>query len=143
MGKLNDIEQKLSSGSTPSQLKKEGYAKSSVTYVDRKLKKAEPASTPTSPVDDELKELRHQKEVVKLKKEIAELEDSKEKIPDRLEKLEADVLLLNKEIPDLVWKCYVSLYGVILRYQGWDDDKSQQEAISTANDFLKHFGYER
>ena len=111
-GKLNDIRLKLLSGSTPSQLIKEGYAKSSVTYVDRKLKK-----------------------------EIAELEDSKENVPERLEKLEAKVLLLNKEIPDLVWKTYVSLYGVILRYQGLDDDKSEQEAIRTANDFLRYFGY--
>ncbi len=102
MGKLNDLRQKLLSGSTPSQLIKEGYAKSSVTYVDRKLKKAEPASTPASPVDDELRELRHQKEVVKLQKEISELEDSKEKVPDRLDKLEAEVLRLTKEIPDLV-----------------------------------------
>lgn len=87
--------------------------------------------------------MRHQKEVVKLRKEIAEIEDSKEKIPHRLEKLEAEVLRLNKEIPDLVWKCYVSLYAIILRNQGLDEDKSRQEAINTANGFLKHFGYSR
>lgn len=54
---------------------------------------------------------------------------------------EAEVLRLNKEIPNLVWNCYVSLYAVILRNQGWDEDKSRQEAINTASDFLKHFGY--
>ncbi|MFC1953916.1 hypothetical protein ACFLWR_07330 [Chloroflexota bacterium] len=143
MGKLNDIEQRLLSGSTPNQLIKEGYAKSSVNLSAKKLRKTQPVGNPASPDDNELKELRHLREKEKLKKEIAEIKESKEKIPDRLEKLEAEVLRLNKEIPDLVWKCYVSLYGVILRNQGWDDDKSRQEAISTANDFLRHFGYER
>ncbi|MFC2065680.1 hypothetical protein ACFLUO_01250 [Chloroflexota bacterium] len=122
MGKLNDIEQKLLSGSTPSQLLEEGKPKSSVTYVVRKLKKAEPVSTPTPPVNDELQELRHQKEAAKLRKESTELEDSREKTPDKLAKLEAEVLRLNKEIPDLVWKCYASLYAFILRNQGLDGD---------------------
>ena len=84
MGTLNDIRQKLLSGGTVSQLIKEGYAKSSVNHVVRKLKKTQPAGTPASSVEDELQELRHQKEVVKLKKEISELEAAKEKVPDRV-----------------------------------------------------------
>ena len=62
---------------------------------------------------------------------LSALNKLQEPVPDRLDKLEAEVLRLNKEIPDLVWKCYVSLYAVILRNQGWDEDKSRQEAINT------------
>lgn len=141
MGVLDDIRQKLESGSTPSQLVKEGYAKSSVNHVAKKLKKTEPVGNSKPLVDDELQELRHQKEVVKLRKEIAEIEDSKEKIPHRLEKLEAEVLRLNKELPDLVRNCCASLYAVILRNSGWNEDVARQEAIRIMNDILKHYGY--
>ena len=64
---------------------------------------------------------------MKLKKEIAELE--------------AEVYRLNEELPNLVGNCYASVYKVILHKHGWNEDEARQEAISVANDFLKHFGY--
>ena len=57
MGKLNDIKQKLLSGATANELIKQGFAKFSVHLVVRKLKKLQP-DTYTSPVQDELRELR-------------------------------------------------------------------------------------
>ncbi|MFC1902396.1 hypothetical protein ACFLX3_05685 [Chloroflexota bacterium] len=77
-----------------SQLIKEGYAKSSVNHAARKLKKTQTANAPTEPVPDDIQELRRQKEVIKLQKEIAELEAAKEKLPERMAALEQDVLKL-------------------------------------------------
>ncbi len=88
MGKLDDIRNKLQAGSTTKQLVEQGYAKSSVHHVAKKLEKLQP-SPATSPVPDEIQELRHQKEIMKLKKEIAEIEAGKEKLPDRVGTLES------------------------------------------------------
>ena len=128
MGKLNDIEQKLLSGSTASQLKKEGYAKSSVTYVDRKLKKAEPVSTPTPSVNDELQQLRYQKELVKIKKEIADIEDSKENIPDRMAVLDSRLTALeswcDSDLVDAIGDCIWSAWRAA--------DRSEEDATEAA-----------
>jgi len=83
MGKLNDIKEKLLAGSTTKQLIEQGYAKSSVFNVARKLNNVQSA-IPTSPVPDELQKLRHQEEIIKLQKEIVELESAKEKLPERM-----------------------------------------------------------
>ena len=64
MGKLNEIREKLLTGSTTNQLIEQGYAKSSVHHVAKKLEKLQP-SPATSPVPDEIQELRHQKEIMK------------------------------------------------------------------------------
>ncbi|MFC1910801.1 hypothetical protein ACFLXC_05940 [Chloroflexota bacterium] len=65
MGKLNDIRQKLLSGNTTKQLIDQGYAKSSVFKVAKKLNSSQ-TNIPDMPVSDDLKELRYQKEIVKL-----------------------------------------------------------------------------
>ncbi len=109
MGTLDDIGQKLSSGSTVGQLIEEGYAKSSVTLVARKLKNARPAAPPGSPVDDELQELRHQKETIKLQKEIADLEAGKDRLPER-------VTVLEKAFPEL--RSFVSQVVEVALWQG-------------------------
>ena len=138
MGTLSDIRQKLQSGYTISQLIGEGYAKSSVNHVARKLKKTQPAGTPTSSVEDELQELRHQKEVVKLKKEIAELEVAKEKMPERVAALEKAIpelrSFLIKVIETALWQSLVSAEenredakeysdGWVDRYIKWVDNR--------------------
>ncbi len=94
MGTLNDIRQKLLSGNSTNQLISEGYAKSSVNHVARKLKNTPESGTTVTQVDDELQGLRHQKEKIKLQKEIAELEDGKEKLPDRVASLETKLAQL-------------------------------------------------
>ena len=124
MGTLNDIRQKLLSGGTVSQLIKEGYAKSSVNHVARKLKKTQPAGTPTSSVEDELQELRRQKELIKLQKEIAELEAAKEKMPERVTVLEKTVLelrsLINDAVDTALWRSLV--------YAGMDREEAKKLA---------------
>jgi len=94
MGILNDIRQKLLSGYSTSQLIAGGYAKSSVNHVARKLTKNQGPGTTVTQVDDELQELRHQKEKIRLQKEIADLEDGKEKLPDRVAALETKLAQL-------------------------------------------------
>ena len=140
MGKLNEIRDKLLAGSTTKQLVKQGYAKSSVFRVAKKTKNPQPDAV-TLPVPNEIQELRHRREVIKLQKEIAELEVAKEKVPDRLAKLETDVHQLNQQLPDLVANCYASLYMIILCKHGWNEDEALQKAKSIGDDFLKCFGY--
>lgn len=140
MGKLNEIRDKLLAGSTTKQLVKQGYAKSSVFRVAKKIKNPQPAIA-TLPVPDEIQELRHRREVIKLQKEIAELEFAKEKVPDRLTKLEAEVDQLNQQLPDLVESCYSCLYVAILLKHGWNEEEALQEAKNGAHDFLKLWGY--
>lgn len=137
MGTLNDIRQKLSSGSTASQLIKEGYAKSSVTHAARKLRNTQ-LGTPTTPVSDELQELRQRKEIVKLQKEIADLEAGREGMPDRLSKLEAEVGQLNQQLPDLLANCYGSVYLKILSMLGWTRDGAREEVKTATDDYFKH-----
>jgi chromosome segregation ATPase len=100
MGKLSEIEQKLLSGSTTNQLIEQGYAKSSVHLVANKLKNLKP-DTPVSPIPDEIQELRHRREIIKLQKEIAELEAAKERLPDRVTKTEAELLDLRENLVDI------------------------------------------
>ncbi len=93
MGKLNDIRDKLLSGSTTKQLIEQGYTKSSVFRVAGKLKGSQPNILAT-PASDELQELRHQRDMIKLREEISKLEAAKEKLPDR-------VAALEKAVPEL------------------------------------------
>ncbi len=97
MGKLSDIEQKLLSGSTTNQLIEQGYAKSSVHLVANKLRNLKP-DAPVSPVPDEIQELRHRREIIKLQKEIAELEAAKENFPNRVGSLESKLNALESRI---------------------------------------------
>ncbi len=100
MGTLNDIKKKLLSGYTVSQLINEGYAKSSVNYAAKKLKKLQPGA-PALPIPDEIKELRQQREKIKLEKEIADLEAGKERLPERVTELERALQELKDSILDI------------------------------------------
>jgi len=112
MGTLNDIRQKLLSGYTVSQLIEEGYAKSSVNHEARKLKNNQKPGTTLTQVDDELLGLRHQKEIVKLQKEIAELEAAKENMPERMAALEKAIpelrSFVSKVVETALWQSLVS-----------------------------------
>ena len=123
MGKLDDIRNKLQAGSTTKQLVEQGYAKSSVHHVAKKLEKLQPSAS-TSPVPDEIQDLRHRKEIMKLKKEIAELEVSKEKMPERVAALEKTVSELESLINDSV----DTAIDVCLQYAGMDRVKSKEYA---------------
>jgi hypothetical protein len=69
MNILAEIEKKLRGGKRPAELVKDGYAKSSVYHVVKKIRSDKPGiSEPTS--DDELTELRRRRGIIKLKTEI-------------------------------------------------------------------------
>ena len=137
MGKLNDIRDKLLAGSTTKQLIEQGYSKSSVFAVARKIKDIQPG-IPASSIPDDLQELRHQRDIIKLQKEIAELEAAKEKVPDRVAKLETEVQWLNQQLPDLVENCFACLYLAILLKHGWNLDEAIEEAKNVGKDFIDH-----
>ena len=111
MGKIDDIIQKLQSGYTVSQLIKEGQPKSSVSYAVRKMKNSQP-DAPASPISDEIKELRQQREKIKLEKEIAELEAGKEKLSERVATLEKTIpelrSFVTKVVEAALWQSLVS-----------------------------------
>ena len=111
MGTLSDIRQKLLSGYTVSQLIKEGYAKSSVNHVARKLKKLQ-TDAPDLAVPDEIKELRQKREKIKLEKEIADLEAGKGKLSERVATLEKTIPELRsfvcKVVEHALWQSLVS-----------------------------------
>ena len=111
MGKLEEIREKLVAGSTTKQLIEQGYAKSSVFNVAKKLKGSQP-NIPDTPVSDELQELRQQREKTKLQKEIADLEAGKEKLTERVATLEKTILesrsFLCKVVEHALWQSLVS-----------------------------------
>ncbi|MFC1870073.1 hypothetical protein ACFLYE_02245 [Chloroflexota bacterium] len=121
MGKLNEIRDRLLAGSTTSQLIEEGYAKSSVFNVAKKLKNAQP-DIPASPISNELQELRHQRDIIKIQKEIAELEAARDKLPDRVAVLEKTVLDLRSLLKNAVDTALV----VGLVYAGMDEKEAKE-----------------
>ena len=123
MGTLNDIREKLLTGSTTKQLVEQGYAKSSVFSMAKKLKSSQP-NIPNTPVSDELTELRHQREIIKLQKEIAELEAAKEKLPGRVAALEKAV----PELRSLVTDAVDTAIMVCLKYAGMDREEAKEYA---------------
>ncbi|MFC1902984.1 hypothetical protein ACFLX4_02835 [Chloroflexota bacterium] len=123
MGKLNEIKQKLSDGSTTKQLIDQGYAKSSVFNVARKLANTK-SDIHASSVPDEVQDLRHQREIIKLQKEIAELEVAKEKLPQRVDNLEHTVLKLRS----LLYNAVDTALLVSLEYAGMDREKAKEYA---------------
>lgn len=75
MSKLAEIRQKLEGGARPADLIKQGYAKSSVYAMAKTVSGSQ--STMPAADDDELAALRKRKEIVKLEKEIADIEAAK------------------------------------------------------------------
>ena len=124
MGTMNDIKLRLESGSTASQLIGEGYAKSSVNQMARKLKKTASVRTPTPLVDDEIQELRQQREKIKLQKEIAELEAAKENMPERVATLEKAIPELRSLMADAV---DTALFQSLV-YAGMDENEAREYA---------------
>jgi hypothetical protein len=123
MGKLDEIRNKLRSGATTGQLITQGYPRSSVYRENKKLKVIQ-TGTPASPVSDEIQELRRHKEIIKLQKEIADLELAKEKIPDKVAALEKSVdklrSLLNNAVDTAL---YTSLF-----HAGMDQEEARELA---------------
>lgn len=164
MGKLEEIREKLVAGTAAKELVKQGYARSSVHHAAKKLKTIQPA-TPTSPVPDEIQELRHQRDIIKLQKEIAELEAMKERLPDRVAALELGlegldglperILFLEKQIErllDAAEDLFFELLGFGMSVQ-FDDygtwvrrkrtDKDRDLAEKKTGEFIRKYRLER
>ena len=135
MGKLEEIKEKLLAGSTTKQLIKQGYPKSSIFHVARKIKDIQPGMSASS-IPDDLQELRHQRDIIKLQKEIADLEAAKEKLPERVANLEARLEDLHSALPILVGHCYTFLFTMILASRGRDWDEAAEEARKVADVFM-------
>jgi len=123
MGKLEEIRKKLVAGSTTKQLIEQGYAKSSVFNVAKKLKGSQPNILDT-PISDELQELRQQREKIKLQKEIADLEAGKEKLTERVATLEKTILELRSLIANAV---DTALFQSLV-YAGMDREEAKEYA---------------
>ena len=140
MDVLAEIRQKLLSGKQPVALVKEGYAKSSVYHVANKLCSIDQIKVwGSETTGDEVQGLRRRKEIIKLEREIAELEAAKERLPERVSKLEAEVHQLRQRLPDLVANCFTSLFALILCKHGCNQDEALEETKSIGNDFLEIF----
>ncbi|MFC1955916.1 hypothetical protein ACFLWZ_05255 [Chloroflexota bacterium] len=123
MGKLNEIRQRLLAGSTPKQLIEQGYPRSSVHRENKKLKDIQPDLHNMSTSDD-LQELRQRRDMVKLQKEIAEIEADKEKIPERMAALEQTVLKLRS----LLYNAVDTALGFGLEEAGWTHEEAREYA---------------
>ena len=95
-----------------------------MNHVARKLKKTQPADTPTSSVPDELLDLRYRREIIKLQKEIAELEAAKDKLPDRVADLEKTVAQLRS----LLCNAVDTAIMVCMEYAGIDREEAKEYA---------------
>ena len=130
MGKLDEIRNKLQSGTTTRQLIEQGYSRSSV-YREAKQLKVLQSDTPASPVSDEIQELRRHREIIKLQKEIADLEATKEKLPERVAALEKAML----DLRSLVYDSVDTAVDVCLKYAGMEP----QEAHGYGDGWVKRF----
>ncbi|MFC1956165.1 hypothetical protein ACFLWZ_06590 [Chloroflexota bacterium] len=123
MGKLNEIRHRLLAGSTPKQLIEKGYPRSSVHRENKKLKDIQ-SVLPNMATSDELQELRQKRDMVKLQKEIAEIEADKEKIPERLTALENKVVKLQSIFTNAV----DTALGISLEEAGWTREEAREYA---------------
>ncbi|MBU1067844.1 hypothetical protein KKE60_08660, partial [Patescibacteria group bacterium] len=121
--KLYDIRQQLLGGKGPVALINEGFARSSVYYVAKKLRDAQ-LGMPGIPPGDEVAELRRRREIIKLEKEIADIEAGKEKLPDRVASLEADV----KDLRSLVCDAVDTAICHCMMYAGMPNEKAVEYA---------------
>jgi predicted GNAT superfamily acetyltransferase len=104
---MEEIRQKLEAGAAAKDLIKSGFGKKTTVY---KVKKQMKSRSQLPAVDDEVAELQHEKQVLKLKADIAELVALKEKLPDRVTTLEVEVVALRKLIRQAVNKALEALF---------------------------------
>ncbi len=83
------IEEKLHSGMTPKQVIAQGHARSTVYQV---------AQRALIPDTSEIAELREKKAILKLKADIEEIESKREKLPERIARLERQIKILAEEL---------------------------------------------
>ena len=124
------IEEKLHSGMTPKQVIAQGHARSTVYQV---------AQRALIPDTSEIAELREKKAILKLKADIEEIESKREKLPERIARLERQISALAKALDE----DYISTR--IMLQMARDDDISQlsdEELKDLANLIEKGYTFE-
>lgn len=101
MGKLAEIREKLVEGATPKELIAGGYAKASVYYELRRLRRSAQLKLPDIGGDDELADLKHRRELAKVLADIQEIESKRERLPARIEALEGRLASLETRLASL------------------------------------------
>lgn len=124
MSNMEKIHKLLSSGKTPQELIADGYPKSTVYAVAKKANGPQLTISESAIVDDEVQELKQKKQILKLEKEIDELQAAKEKLPDRLTALEKRV---DRQL-HLIRNAVDTAIGICLQYSGLDKDEARQYA---------------
>jgi predicted lipid-binding transport protein (Tim44 family) len=124
------IEEKLHSGMTPKQVIAQGHARSTVYQV---------AQRALIPDTSEIAELREKKAILKLKADIEEIESKREKLPERIARLERQISALAKALDE----DYISTR--IMLQMARDDDISQlsdEELKDLGNLIEKEYTFE-
>jgi hypothetical protein len=124
MGSMEKIHKLLSAGKTPQELIADGYPKSTVYAVAKKVGGSQLPANEAGAFDDEVLELKQKKQILKLEKDIAELQAEKEKLPGRLAAAEKKVDSLRLLIEDAV---DTALF-ICLQYAGVDKNEAKQFA---------------
>ena len=135
MGRLEEIRQKLDEGAQPVDLIKKGYARSSVYAVARSMAKESQSSVPED--GDEIATLRRKKEIVKLQKEIADIEAAKgTPLEKRVQLVEQHFRRLEDRLIDLrvlIGKVGDQILGDVC-YHAWGNKDECGECKGWTND---------
>ena len=123
MDTMARIRNYLQSGKAPTELIRMGFSKSTVYSVQRKLQN-EQESDVIPRVDDELVQLRRNREIAKLLLEIQEIESKKERLPQRIDNLEKQVQEIKMKQRDIV----ASMMYSIFRLSGRSHNEAKEQA---------------
>jgi len=133
MGNMQEVYELLASGKACKELIAGGYPKSTVYHIAKKIEKDKQNSPNTLNKDDEIQELKRRKEIIKLENEIAELEATKEKLPDRVAALESRLVALESWCDsDLVDAIGGSIYAAWRAADHTKEDAAEVSSIKKA-----------
>ena len=131
MDTMARIRNHLLSGKAPTELIRMGFSKSTVYSVQRKLQN-EQESDVSPGVDDELVQLRRNREIAKLVLEIQEVESKKERLPQRIDNLEKQVRKIKVKQRDIV----ASMMYSIFRLRGLSHEEAKEQAAEGIREFF-------
>jgi chromosome segregation ATPase len=96
MSNMETIHQRLQDGESPRQLIAEGFPRSTVYLVNRRIKgmQGSPGKTDAVVTDEEIQELKQEKARLSLQVQISKLEAERERLPNRVTRLERQLSLL-------------------------------------------------
>ena len=132
MDTMAEIRNQLLAGKSADELIRKGFAKSTVYAVQRKLQSRQVAALGAG-VDDELVQLRRDRDRAKLMLEIQEIESKRERLPQRMDSLEKEVQELRAAQHHTI---RMGIYSLLRLRQGWDDKEADEQSEKYTNEFL-------